>query len=317
MASVLEGVRVLDLSSGVAGPITGMLLADHGADVIKVEPPGGDPFRGNPGYDVWLRGRRSVELDLHVAGRPGALRSLSSIRPTSSWRASRRAPRRASASTPRRCSRATRRWSTARSPRTGRMTGHRDRPGYDALVAARLGILHEQRGHLGGALPRMHGEAPYLEDLEIPDGMAPGSPRTGPIFTYTPWLSMCGRRSWPRPASARALYARHAHRARPARRNLLAAGGFFVDGVQVAARGASRCDGPALLGLRPARRPRACSSAPTGGGCSSGCPTRRSCSPAPTARRSSSAARSTGCATTRRASRRTRRTSPCSRTTTR
>ena len=41
-----------------------MLLADHGADVVKVEPPGGDPFRGTAGYDVWLRGRRSVALNL-------------------------------------------------------------------------------------------------------------------------------------------------------------------------------------------------------------------------------------------------------------
>src|SRR5260370_22427286 len=64
MASVLDGIRVLDLSGGVAGPITGMLLSDHGADVVKIEPPGGDPFRGGPGYDVWLRGRRSAELDL-------------------------------------------------------------------------------------------------------------------------------------------------------------------------------------------------------------------------------------------------------------
>ncbi len=62
MASVLDGIRVLDLSGGVAGPITGMLLADHGADVVKIEPPGGDPFRGSAGYDVWLRGRRSAEL---------------------------------------------------------------------------------------------------------------------------------------------------------------------------------------------------------------------------------------------------------------
>src|ERR1700729_3107853 len=64
MSSVLEGIRVLDLSGGVAGPISGMLLADHGADVVKIEPPGGDPFRGSAGYDVWLRGRRSAELDL-------------------------------------------------------------------------------------------------------------------------------------------------------------------------------------------------------------------------------------------------------------
>ena len=68
MASVLEGVKVLDLSSGIAGPVAGMLLADHGADVVKVEPPGGDPLRGTAGYDAWLRGRRSAELDLKDAG---------------------------------------------------------------------------------------------------------------------------------------------------------------------------------------------------------------------------------------------------------
>ena len=62
MPSVLDGIHVLDLSWGIAGPVTGMLLADHGANVVKVEPVGGDPFRGTAGYDTWLRVRRSVVL---------------------------------------------------------------------------------------------------------------------------------------------------------------------------------------------------------------------------------------------------------------
>jgi crotonobetainyl-CoA:carnitine CoA-transferase CaiB-like acyl-CoA transferase len=63
----LEGVRVLDLSWGIAGPVGVLLLAELGADVIKVEPPGGDPFRRQPGYHVWNRSRRSVVLDLKAA----------------------------------------------------------------------------------------------------------------------------------------------------------------------------------------------------------------------------------------------------------
>ncbi|MGH6644735.1 MAG: CoA transferase, partial [Bradyrhizobium sp.] len=69
MAGVLEKLKVLDLTSGVAGPMTAMLLGDNGADVIKIEPPGGDPARHEPGpqqlgYTVWQRGKRSAFLDL-------------------------------------------------------------------------------------------------------------------------------------------------------------------------------------------------------------------------------------------------------------
>ena len=45
MAQPLAGVRVLELATDIAGPFAGKLLADFGADVIKVEPPGGDPAR--------------------------------------------------------------------------------------------------------------------------------------------------------------------------------------------------------------------------------------------------------------------------------
>ena len=55
MSGVLDGVTVLDLSWGIAGPMTAMLLSDHGAAVTKIEPPGGDPFRNQLGYRVWQR----------------------------------------------------------------------------------------------------------------------------------------------------------------------------------------------------------------------------------------------------------------------
>jgi crotonobetainyl-CoA:carnitine CoA-transferase CaiB-like acyl-CoA transferase len=64
MPGALEGIRILDLSWGCAGPLGVLLLAEQGADTIKVEPPGGDPFRSYDGYKVWTRSRRSVRVDL-------------------------------------------------------------------------------------------------------------------------------------------------------------------------------------------------------------------------------------------------------------
>src|SRR5580658_942034 len=64
MAGALEDLRVLDLSWGMAGPMTTMFLADNGADVIRIESPQGDPFAGQTGYRVWNRGKRSARLDL-------------------------------------------------------------------------------------------------------------------------------------------------------------------------------------------------------------------------------------------------------------
>ncbi|HWL42717.1 MAG TPA: CoA transferase [Ilumatobacter sp.] len=64
MPTALEGVRVVDASRHMAGAITGMMFADNGSDVIKLEAPGGDPTRAHDGFKVWNRGKRSVVLDL-------------------------------------------------------------------------------------------------------------------------------------------------------------------------------------------------------------------------------------------------------------
>ena len=60
----LRGVRVVEFGQYIPGPLVGMLLADQGADVIKVERPGGDPARTEPAFATWNRSKRSVELDL-------------------------------------------------------------------------------------------------------------------------------------------------------------------------------------------------------------------------------------------------------------
>jgi crotonobetainyl-CoA:carnitine CoA-transferase CaiB-like acyl-CoA transferase len=66
----LEGIRVVELSTGIAGPFAGMLLADYGADLVKVEPPTGDPARQLPGFAMWGRNKQSVVLDTSTsAGR--------------------------------------------------------------------------------------------------------------------------------------------------------------------------------------------------------------------------------------------------------
>ena len=75
MAGPLEGIRVVELGVWVAGPAAGGILADWGADVVKVEPLGGDPCRlfqhilggdmpTNPVFDMDNRGKRSIALDL-------------------------------------------------------------------------------------------------------------------------------------------------------------------------------------------------------------------------------------------------------------
>ncbi|MEX2374949.1 MAG: CoA transferase [Dehalococcoidia bacterium] len=64
MTSACNDIRIVDLSSGRAGGVATQVLADFGAEVIKVEPPGGDPARSHHSWPLWLRGKQSVTLDL-------------------------------------------------------------------------------------------------------------------------------------------------------------------------------------------------------------------------------------------------------------
>jgi crotonobetainyl-CoA:carnitine CoA-transferase CaiB-like acyl-CoA transferase len=84
----LRGVQVVELGHWMAGPAAGGVLADWGADVIKVEPPGGEPMRTiwgalganpdapNAAFVSANRGKRSVELDLHTEAGRGVLGRL-------------------------------------------------------------------------------------------------------------------------------------------------------------------------------------------------------------------------------------------------
>src|SRR4051812_8506720 len=78
----LAGIRVVELTSYISGPYAGMLLADFGAEVVKIEPPErGDPFRGwgtldNPFFRSVNRNKKSVTLDLKTSAGVAAARRL-------------------------------------------------------------------------------------------------------------------------------------------------------------------------------------------------------------------------------------------------
>src|ERR1700683_1030047 len=147
----LDGVRILDLTWGAAGALGVLLLAEQGADTLKVEPPGGDPFRSYDGYKVWTRSRRAVQIDHKSdAGRAAFHRLVEtadvvveSFRPGVADRlgvgydaCAATNPRVVYCSVPA--------WPE----------GHRfaDRPGYDALVQAAAGQQWEQPGWRTGPI---------------------------------------------------------------------------------------------------------------------------------------------------------------------
>lgn len=186
---VLDGVRVLDLSRGISGSMITMILADHGADVIRIEPPGGDPFSAEPGYQVWNRGKRSAVFDLKNKADWDAFINLST---TADVLVESYAPG------------VTKRlridYETlgALNPRLiycsitayGSSGKYAKRPGYDALVAARVGAQWEQRGWPEGPINHILRKPDPFADLELDYDTVQGAPRPGPLFTASRWPSL-------------------------------------------------------------------------------------------------------------------------------
>jgi crotonobetainyl-CoA:carnitine CoA-transferase CaiB-like acyl-CoA transferase len=158
-----------------------MLLADSGAEVTKIEPPGGDPFRAQLGYRVWQRGKRSAVLDLKSAADRAVFLALA-----------RHADVLVESFAPGTTARLGIDYATlaAANPRLvycsitgyGRNNKHAARPGWDSLVAARTGLHFEQRGWPEGALNHMARRPDPFAHLEHDPAHVQGPARSGPVF---------------------------------------------------------------------------------------------------------------------------------------
>jgi crotonobetainyl-CoA:carnitine CoA-transferase CaiB-like acyl-CoA transferase len=77
-AGPLAGLRVLDFSATAAGAQASQTLADFGAEVVHVEPPGGSQLQAQPGYPFLARGKKSIVLDLHAEADRAVARTMAS-----------------------------------------------------------------------------------------------------------------------------------------------------------------------------------------------------------------------------------------------
>jgi crotonobetainyl-CoA:carnitine CoA-transferase CaiB-like acyl-CoA transferase len=185
MQSVLTGVRVLDLSWGIAGPAAAMLLGTHGADVTRIERPGDDPFTGWLDYRVYHRGKRSAVLDLHDDNDRACFLALASNADVVIESFAPGVTERLGVD-----------YATLRADNErlvycsitgyGRESRHRDRPAYDQLVAARTGFQWEVRAWPGSSADHIAGRDLFGPDTDLPASERHWFDRTGPVFTATP-----------------------------------------------------------------------------------------------------------------------------------
>ncbi|AZG45470.1 CoA transferase [Gordonia insulae] len=165
--SILEGIRIIDLASGLAGPMATRLLAEAGADVIKIEHPEGDPIREHhpAAFSNWNRSKRSIVLDLNTQqGRDHLLGLLAEA----DILVHGFSPARAAALGLDDQTLSQHNQHLIVSAVTGYMRTHPDaeKPGYEVLVQAQTAMMDEQMGHDDGPthlrLPLASWTAAYL-----------------------------------------------------------------------------------------------------------------------------------------------------------
>lgn len=148
---ILDGVRIVELSSGLAVPVASRMLAEAGADVIKVEPPQGDPLRERVAFASWNRSKRSVVLDINTDdGRA----KLADLLDTADIFIHEFTPSRAAELRLDDAALRERHPHLIVSSVTGYPIDHpdRDRPAHDLLVQARSGLMGELWGYREGPI---------------------------------------------------------------------------------------------------------------------------------------------------------------------
>lgn len=148
---MLNDLRIVELAEGMAAQVAGLMLAELGADVLKIERPGGDPARGTAPFANWNRGKRSLELDLGSAGGLAALRQRLSGADVLLHQLT---PRRARELGLDDASLARAFPGLVVCGITGSPYNHPDveRSDDELLVAARLGVLYENDGYRAGPI---------------------------------------------------------------------------------------------------------------------------------------------------------------------
>ena len=148
---MLGDLRIVEIGEGMAMQVAGLMLAELGADVLKIERPGGDPSRGTAPFANWNRGKRSLVLDLGTPeGRDELARRLAGADALLHQFTPAQAQARGLGDAA----------LAAAFPRlvicgiTGSPRNHPDveRSDDELLVAARLGVLYENDGHRPGPI---------------------------------------------------------------------------------------------------------------------------------------------------------------------